>query len=495
MTDPSQVAGTFASMLFLLRDRPEATDEHATAFQALLASLNGRGIDLRVKEGELRVYGEPMADSASLAAALRTHLLDRGIGEFRMEPPITPAALQAVMRALGTPPGVFRSIHELASSLDAGVRDRVFIAPPAPDEVDMKGPWNAYGAVSPDIERQAESLSSPESSDRLERLPQILADIEEAPDNPSVSDRLNEVARAADDLAAQGDWVGILRAAAVVVAAERRARDGSNSRVFGIAIRRMLPRSVLEQVARLTPVPEHRADAGPVLQRLGADATETLLALLASAERIEERRAYFAALRQMTEGTDLLVNMLTHDEWYVVRNVADLCGEMRLETAVGRLARHASHPDERVRRSVAGALAKIGTGPTVEPLRQLLRDSSPAVRLQALQNVSDQNRGLAMSLAVLLDTESHPEVVRELLLALGRIGSSEAVQTLVRASEPGGRIFRRKPQSTRLAAVEALGLVESSAATARLEELSHDDDDTISRAAGKALAIRGSGSA
>src|SRR5690606_2586976 len=83
------------------------------------------------------------------------------------------------------------------------------------------------------------------------------------------------------------------------------------------------------------------------------DATETLLALLASAERIEERRAYFAALRQMTEGTDLLVNMLTHDEWYVVRNVADLCGEMRLETAVGRLARHASHPDERVRRSVA----------------------------------------------------------------------------------------------------------------------------------------------
>ncbi|HEU4827742.1 MAG TPA: HEAT repeat domain-containing protein [Gemmatimonadales bacterium] len=474
-------------MLFLLRDRPESREEHATASKTLAESLDGRGIDLRAGDEGLTVYGEPVPDSRPLAAALRTHLLDRGIGELRIDPPATPDVLLAVLRALVPPPGVFRSIHEMAMSLESAVRDQVFIAPPAPDEIDMVGSWSAYQAISPGIERQAEELHRPSDAE-ADQMPELLADIEENPDDPSVADRLNEVVRASDELAARGDWVGVLRAASVLVASERSAREGGNSRVFGIAIRRMLPRSVLEQIARLTPSLDHRPEVIPVLQRLGADSTETLLGLLASAERIEERRAYFGALRQMTEGTDLLVNMLTHDEWYVVRNVADLCGEMRLESSVSRLARHANHGDERVRRSVAGALAKIGTPPTVDPLRQLLRDPSPAVRLQGLQNVGEQNRGLAMSIAVLLDSETHPDVLHELMMALARIGTSDAVQALVRAAEPGGRFFRRKPQSTRLAAVEALGAAGSTSAAAALRNLTSDADEEIRRAAERALA-------
>lgn len=487
MTAPSQVAHDFASMLFLLRDRPDARDEHAAASTALAESLGGRGIDLRANDQGLRVNGEAVPDSHPLAAALRTHLLDRGIGEIRIDPAASGPLLLSILRALVPPPAVFRSIHEMEMSLESSVRDRVFIAPPAPDEIDASGPWSAYQSIAHGIERQAEELHRP-SEEETGHLAELLADIEENPDDPSIADRLNEVVRAGDELATRKDWLGILRVASVLVDAERRAREGGTTRVFGIAIRRMLPRSVLEQIARLTPSPDHRADVVPVLQRLGADSTETLLGLLASAERIEERRAYFGALRQMTEGTDLLVNMLTHDEWYVVRNVADLCGEMRLETSVSRLARHATHPDERVRRSVAGALAKIGTAPTVEPLRQLLRDASPAVRLQGLQNTGEQNRGLAMSLAVLLDSETHPDVLRELMMALARIGTSDAVQALVRASEPGGRFFRRKPQSTRLAAAEALGLVGSTAAAAALRNLTNDADEDIRRAAERSLA-------
>lgn len=488
MTAPSEIAQQFAAALFLLRDRPEAGKEHASAFQALLATLNGRGIDLRANDRGLRVSGEPVADAMPLAAALRTHLLDRGIGELRLRAPVSEATLLGVLRALVPPPAVFRSIYELETALDAAVRDQVYLAPPAPEEIDMKGPWSAYGAISTAAERQAEAAMPPSASQGMGRMPQLLADVEEAPDDPSIADLLNEVVRAGDDLAAEKEWVGILHAAAVLVAAERRARDGGTSRMYGIAIRRMLPRSILEQVARLTTIPEHRAETLPVLQRLGADATETLLGLLASAERIEDRRAYFDALRQMTEGTELLVNMLTHDEWYVVRNVADLCGEMRLETAVPRLARHATHPDERVRRSVAGALAKIGTPAAVEPLRQLLRDESPTVRLQGVQNLSEQHRAFAMPIAVLLDSETHPDVLRELMLALARIGSSEAIQALVRAAEPGGRFFRRKPVATRLAAVEALGRASNPAAKTALRALAGDDDPEVRRVAERALA-------
>ena len=162
MTVPSQVAHDFASMLFLLRDRPAARDEHAAAADALAASLGERGIDLRANDQGLRVSGEPVADTQPLAAALRTHLLDRGIGELRIDPGSSPDVLQAVMRALVPPPAVFRSIHEMAMSLDAGVRDRVYIAPPAPDEIDTSGPWSAYRSIPGEIERYA--LHGPEVS-------------------------------------------------------------------------------------------------------------------------------------------------------------------------------------------------------------------------------------------------------------------------------------------------------------------------------------------
>ena len=43
------------------------------------------------------------------------------------------------------------------------------------------------------------------------------------------------------------------------------------------------------------------------------------------------------------------------------------------------LARHVTHPDERVKRAAIVALAKIGTPATVEPLRNALQDRGAGV--------------------------------------------------------------------------------------------------------------------
>ena len=493
MASAPQVATYFAQMLALLRDRPDAREEQAACFKQLFAGLEGRGIDFRADEATLQAFGEPVPDTIPLAAALRTHLLDRGIGEITLAPGISPAVLLSVMRALAAPAGLHRSLHELVGSLDAATRERLTVAPPVPADAAGGEGWMLFGEmVPPEVERQAEELTTPVASPRLAGdLAATLARIEAEPDDPAQGEQLNEVVRAADALAAEGQWAALARTAASLVRAERAAREGTYGRAYGIAIRRMLPKSALEQVARLMPDPAHRADALPVLQRMGADATETLLGLLASADRINDRRAYYGALRQMTEGTELLVNMLTHDEWFVVRNVADLCGELRIEAAVPRLARHVSHPDERVRRSVALALVRIGSPATVEPLRQVLRDPSPAVRLQVLQAVDGRrNRALAMSIAVLLDEESRPDLQREMMLALGRIGSSEAVQVLVRAAEPGGRLFNRKPVPVRLAAIDGLREAGAPAAGA-LRALLQDDDGEVREAARRSIAAIG----
>jgi HEAT repeat protein len=179
--------------------------------------------------------------------------------------------------------------------------------------------------------------------------------------------------------------------------------------------------------------------------------------------------------------------MLSHDQWFVVRNVADLCAELRLEAAVHALAKQVTHDDERVRRSVAGALGRIGGAGAVEPLRRALRDDAPGVRLQAAKGMDGRkNRSLAMTLSVAIDSESKADVQREMVLALGRIASGEAIQALRKLAEPGGRLFRRKPQAMRLAAVAGLHAAGPSAANA-LKELLQDDDREVREAVEKAL--------
>ncbi|HET9151454.1 MAG TPA: HEAT repeat domain-containing protein [Gemmatimonadales bacterium] len=487
MTAPSQIAFEFAAMLFLLRDRPSAREDLAAQFKRLFAAMGGRGLDLRASDMRLRVDGVPLEDTMPLVGGLRTHLLDRGAGELRLASTVTPAQLLSVMRVLAEPPGRYRSLHEMAISFDPSVREILVLAPPAPDGPVESGDWNAYGEVAVAVAEQAAEVTRPSAAVRVQSLPEHLEAIRRDAAATDVPDRLNEVVRAVDDLVATQDWTGVLQAAAAVVRAEEGARGTGNGRAFGIAIRRMMPRSVVEQVARLVAAPDGRGDAQVVLQRVGADGTEALLALLASSDRMEDRRAYFGALKQMTEGTELLVNMLTHDEWFVVRNVADLTGELRLENAVPRLARHVNHEDERVRRSVAAALGRIAAPGCAEPLRALLRDKAPAVRLAVVQNLDERLRGVAMSVAVAMESEDRPDLVREMLLALGRMGSTESVKVLARAAEAGGRLFKRKPQSTRLAAIEALALTRSPSAFAALQSLVKDPDAAVRQAAARAL--------
>jgi HEAT repeat protein len=231
-----------------------------------------------------------------------------------------------------------------------------------------------------------------------------------------------------------------------------------------------------------------KAEAMIVLRRMGADGTEVLLTALVNAEDVDDRRAYFTALKEMTEGTDLLIHMLSHDQWFVVRNVADLCGELRLEKAVSALSRQMEHGDERVRRAVASALGRIGGPGAAEALRRALRDPSPGVRLQAARDLDGRkNRGLAMTISVAAEKEGRLEVQKEMYLALGRIASTDAIQSLRQAAEPGGRLFRRKPHGTRLAAVAGLHAAGPSAAGA-LKELLTDHEREIREAVERSLA-------
>ena len=491
MAAPSSIVANLYLVLSLLRGKPAARDEQAAAFRILLASLENETVSLRAAAEGLRVDGTLISRGTPSAAELHALLTGHGLGEIVIPLSVAPAALLSLLRAVATSPGTFPTMDAFVGALDESARGMVvrpgsdgassdtfrdFIA-----GTDLMATLDAAGASEP------AAVFGREHEDAAQRSEELLAKIEADPVVAGVLDRLNEVVALADGAAQRSDWDEVLRIAGVLVRAEAKA--GPAGRAYGIALRRVLPRSAAEPVARLVVLADRRADVVPVMRRLGAEGTEVLLGLMSSASTMAARRAYYEALRQMTEGTQLLVNMLTHDEWYVVRNVADLCGDLKLEEAVTNLARQLHHPDERVRRSAAGALAKIGSSATVEPLRQALRDAAPSVRLQVVRSIEGwRGRGLAMTLAVLIDEVTQPELLREMLLALGRIGTPETVQTLVRASTPGRRLFNRKPLATRVAAVEALRLAGGAGALAALQSLLADDDLEVRSAAQKALA-------
>jgi hypothetical protein len=496
MSTSAAIATNLALTLFLLRDAPEAREEQAAAFGMLKAGIGGRALELRLDEDGVLVDGGRVPPGTPGVGDLRNQLLVHGVGLLRIPADTSDAAFLTLLRALAAHRGAYRSLYELIDRVHSECRADFVLAPMTTREDESReeaqiaamqeqGLHNEEAVGVMHFVTPGQAVATQPSAEVTEALARIAA----SPTDPELMRLLNVVLVAADDAAQADDWPGVLGYALALVEAETASGGDVAGRDYPIALRRMLPRSVLSPIARLVTSPEHRQAAVTVLRRMGVDGSEALLAHLAESEQLEERRAYYAALRQMTEGAAVFIGMLTHDEWYVVRNVADLCGDLGLEEAVPHLAKQLAHPDERVRRAVAGALAKIATPSTVEPLRQALRDEAPAVRLQAVRGIDGwRSRGLAMSLSVLLDEEHHPEIVREMLLALGRIGTPEAVQALTRAAAPGGRLFNRKASAGRIHAIEALGTVAHPSAVAALQGLLQDGDAEVRGAAQRSMA-------
>jgi len=318
----------------------------------------------------------------------------------------------------------------------------------------------------------------------------VIAELERNPTAPNVGDLLAALVRNAETAIKQSRFEQVLGVIASIIQVEQRVSETSGMRrQYAIAVRRIYTKPVLQALAHLLGTPKYRADAVAALQRGGAAAVEVLMDLLVAAPTVSERRAVFDALKQMTEGTEQLIHMLDHHEWFVVRNVAELLGELGMDDAVPALARRLDYADERVRKAVALALAKIGTRSAAEPLRRALRDKSLEVRMQVALGIGGRkSSALAMPLVVAMEEEKDETVVRELILALGRIGSPDAVQALIKWAQPAGRIFGRKPLTLRLAAVDALRLAATPAALGTLEGLEDDGDRQIREAAKNAVA-------
>src|SRR6266576_1515241 len=442
MAKSQDFAALFERTLDLFRD-PGAKGEQKAQFRTLAGLLKSEAVTIAVQDGRLWASG-----TTRVSVRMQTFVFGTPIAPVSASPPppVTPA-----------PP----------SSKE-----------PTRDE-DI-----------PEILREAAAQSSGFSpaAAATRSTADLIAQLKDKPDGPQVGELLAVLGRQLETAMKTNRIAQALTIVAGIVRAEQQVSDASRRRQYSIALKRMYNKALLEAIAEVANDPSDREDSLLVLRRAGEDGVEVLLDLLVAAPTIEERRGIFMALTGMKEGTDQLVHMLGHHQWFVVRNVAELAGELALEDAVPALAQQLDHDDERVRKAVALALAKIGSSGAAEPLRRALRDKSPEVRMQAALGVGGRrSAALAMALVVAMEEETDEVVERELILALGRIGSTAAVQALIKFAQPGGRLFGRKPAALRATAVEALRLAATPAAIGTLEGLTDDGDKQVRAAAESAL--------
>lgn len=499
MSSPYPVTTLFGSLFFLVRHQAEAVEDHLALAGALRAARGTAELTIQVERDALVVDGRTVMLESPGATMLFEQMYLHGVGTLRILPGAADADLVRFATVLGAFPGTYDSYQAVLDALGSANEHLVLTQGTNDFEVFRAMPWRPrFGG---DTEDEVTRLDVPrvrgDDTTEYESFQELALDPEaaqmreaEAPTAgpaPKARPSLEVLLRQGREAVDREDWGGLLEVALLIAEGESEAPSELAGSTYRIELKRLMTRKHLAMMARFLQG-ERKQEAIALLRRFGADSTEILMDLLIQAMTINERRGYYSAITQMQEGTDAVIQHLGHQQWYVVRNAADLCGEMELADAVPELAKQITHPDERVRKAVAEALGRIGTMQAMDPLRKLMTDESSAVRLKAVAHLSGRgSRGMPPALAELLKNEDHSDVQHEALLALGRIGTPDAIAILREWAQPGGKVLGRRPMSVRLAAIKALSAA-GPAAVDVLGLLEREEAPEIRAAASAALA-------
>jgi len=483
------VAPLLGALIHVTRFEPDAGEAQAallTSIRALLAEP----LRVTAEPDALRLDEERVSLKVPGAMLLTEQMLLHGIGGFTLPAQVSEQDLLRLMAVLAAFPGSYGTLQEICAAMASSADRITLVAATADQEVYRLSGRSRFSTGSHrvmqdddlDIQRADAEAIGPEEQVPYEALPG-LPDSMAIPERPTLGAILTQ-GRAA---VAAENWDGVLDAALQLIEAENEAPSERTGRTYRLELKRLVPPERLEPLARLANG-ERSQEVVAVLTRFGAAGTETLVELLTTSANLGERRSYYNAITQMRSGADAIFGRLDHPLWYVVRNAAELCGEMEIEDGVPALGRQVQRPDERVRKAIAGALARIGTPLALQWLRKMLQDAEPTVRRQALQQLTAAPARLfTPAIAELLERESDPEVQREALLTLGRSGSDEAIAALEVWAAPASARLGTNPLPLRLLAIRGLAQAGPAAATA-LSTLTRDSSAEVRAAASGALA-------
>jgi HEAT repeat protein len=515
MSPPSTFATYFARLIAQRVHEPNNIDAHRAALADLLAA-NQADVTLSWDNWQLR-SGSDVFDAASPGMIdLLSRMAAHGVRELSFGAGTERAHLLGVAWILCQDPalgdGGARAVSRLSMLGASGVRMVPVVAPtvsatpetearvvvsvePAPPPVAAapppveatSTPVEPPPAPAPRAPRESVAFLTARRLEQRDTADVLIARLAEAK-TPE------QIARALDALAAFTelprkritDVVAILTA---MLAEEPRLTHEEAKRMFGFALKRIAKSSTFRAMAAaLAAAPENHDDYVRIFKYFGDAAADQVIEQLAHADSLKERRVLFDTLVELQRGVPTLIYLLGDGRWYVVRNAAELLGEMRALEAEQGLAWLVNHPDERVRRSATAALAKLDTPGARAALREAIKDTSPDVRMNALLALSNgDKKRVATQIIRALPEERDPDTQKTLMIILARLGTPEAIQYLLNAAEPEKGFFKKKPTPTRVAAVAALADAADPTALAAIRAMTKDKEREVRDAAARAL--------
>ncbi|HEX9483474.1 MAG TPA: HEAT repeat domain-containing protein [Gemmatimonadaceae bacterium] len=510
-------ARRFSHLVWLLMNEPDNVDEQKSTLRALVVQSKLGAVHIAHQQTGLTANDQVVPAALTGVTELASQMQLHGIALISTDADAKPADLLGVARVLtglhvhgdgGAAAESKRRAGGITSVKFAGRPDVAAVplqspAPPQPapavPDMDFEMYDDPYGeamkkatprstqAIVGDSKRGTTGLFSQFAASQVpsESHEALLKALEHAQDVGTIESTLTDLLTIAEKAAADGKAAVVTEILIRVTKREQAVDQSEAKRVLGMTLRRMSKPALLRLVATQMPTnPDIRGDLGAVLARAGEDGADTLVELISDPAHQRDKRMYFDVLVQLKAGVPTLLHMLTDTRWFVVRNAAELLGEMHVREAEGPLTETLKHEDERVRRTANGALMRLGTTRAMQTIQEALASTMPQVRMEAAAALGSRKDAQAVpTLLRALDAERDEEVQAALMLALGRLGTPEALQRLSMAASAERSLFKRKTPTYRMAAVH--GLVESRAPDAldALRALQEDKDSEVRNAA------------
>ncbi len=461
----------------------EPVDPGLTRDDPLLASLLQRGIALGIGGITVRQGAAP-GELFTLASMLASSPRSREAPPFSSDTPTTMSSITGTGGGSGLA-GAESASRELLRSWS------VLVTPAdVASEYRLETPAEGIAAINATL---PEGMTSSVAATALTRLTAAHGD-------DAANHAVDQLVQVLDDAEYRGDAHVVEGIARACVAQVHAVGTGGTRLALERLLRRLQHRRTLELIGERLPHVPDRLILLELFARAGEIAVEILVNQLMRVQDAPARRAYFDSIVSLDLGATLLFELVRDPRWYVVRNAVALLGEMGVEYADTAMLPLVTHEDDRIRIAVARALIRLGSAKALAGLHGLIDDRNAEVRRIAAasygltSSASGSVRPPAARLAMALERETDEDVALEMLASLGRLGSADAVQRLLRIAlppqQPQDGSERPAPRESylRVAAIESLLRARGQAVVPALESLRNDPDPDVAAAVAAALA-------
>lgn len=397
----------FARLVWLLVYDDESFDAQIASLAALVSTSRACAVTVQARDWRLLVNDEVVSESFSGTQDLTAQLIGHSMMAFTARQCASPTDLLLLARILASEPvpgDGGRNVLERLRALDARTIHVKVETLPAPRhmsddtaaeipgmilDVALFTPARAAGPMAADgddhdddapsgggeRERKGEgegeivraqdpdemfhtfsATATPKGS-----MVKLFEQLDAARIAPTASRTLEALLKLAADSARKERHDIVADVFHGIVSREEKVDDREIRRQFGVTIRRLSAPTIMRCVVELLPRrQESYQQYMMIFMRTEEAGAEALVDALMAAPSLTDRRVYYDSLLRVGTGIRTLMHMLGDARWYVVRNAADLLGEMRAAQAEPELVRLLEHRDDRVRAAAAGALAKLG---------------------------------------------------------------------------------------------------------------------------------------